>query len=493
MRKRLLAVTLLAALLVPLSLPAVASAALRPQRSDYGPSAVRPLESPDVGNDIGQAKPIPASPFAGTLNAAGGDIDDVYRIHLTPGQMLTVTLDSSSPDAEMFVDLWAPNTVTVNSGSDPLAWDDMGGSEDSRYPATLFFVAGSDTDYFLDVWGFGGAYTISYTIESAPVDLNRIEGGTRYQTAIKVSQAGWGNGSATNIVLATGQNFADALAASPLAGTYDCPILLTPTASLPSEVLTEIHRLRGSAEATVHVVGSAAAVSTSVEDQLTDAGLEVNRIEGPTRYSTAAAIAMHVKQHEIAMGRTPNPEVFVVNGMNYPDALAVAPYAYREKMPILLVQPWSAPPVTHQVLGDYGATKAFVAGWTPAVSEAVYNGLPVADKQRLYGANRYSTMKAVVDYACDPHGDGTGADAWVTDKTRVGIATGRNFPDALGGGPLFGKWGAVMLLTEPDDLVPEADDYILDNAETLETVRVLGSYNAVSDLIFGYVLFSFGS
>ena len=53
----------------------------------------------------------------------------------------------------------------------------------------------------------------------------RIGGKDRYETAIQISKAGWVDKS-KSVVLATGQDYPDALCASPLAKKLGAPILL---------------------------------------------------------------------------------------------------------------------------------------------------------------------------------------------------------------------------------------------------------------------------
>ncbi len=67
------------------------------------------------------------------------------------------------------------------------------------------------------------------------------------------------------------------------------------------------------------------------------------------------------------------------------------------------------------------------------------------------GVNRYSTSTLLASWA-DSRG-------WI-DFDRVGIATGRNFPDALTGGALMGSRGQTVLLTDPTRLSGATDAYV---------------------------------
>lgn len=70
----------------------------------------------------------------------------------------------------------------------------------------------------------------------------RFAGSDRYQTSLEISQ-GWPDKSVETVVVATGGDFPDALAATPLAGAYESPLLLTKKDSLPIGFAAELKRL----------------------------------------------------------------------------------------------------------------------------------------------------------------------------------------------------------------------------------------------------------
>ncbi|MBS4020864.1 MAG: cell wall-binding repeat-containing protein [Dethiobacter sp.] len=76
------------------------------------------------------------------------------------------------------------------------------------------------------------------------ITVNRIWGDTRYETAVEISKSGWT--SSSTVYLATGENYADALAGAPLAYHHNAPILLTNTNSLNQAAKGEIIRLNAS-------------------------------------------------------------------------------------------------------------------------------------------------------------------------------------------------------------------------------------------------------
>ncbi|MDZ4179745.1 MAG: cell wall-binding repeat-containing protein, partial [Coriobacteriia bacterium] len=128
-------------------------------------------------------------------------------------------------------------------------------------------------------------------LADAPPRIDRTSGANRYETAVKISQAYDPEGSDESnytVVICTGENFPDALAATPLAAQTGAPLLLTPSASIPQVVLDEIDRLRPSRAI---IVGGTSAVSQAAENQLKARITYVDRVWGPDRYQTALKVA----------------------------------------------------------------------------------------------------------------------------------------------------------------------------------------------------------
>ena len=279
----------------------------------------------------------------------------------------------------------------------------------------------------------------------------RISGVSRYDTAVELSKEGWE--SSDTVVLARGDNYADALAGVPLAKKQDAPLLLTRTAKLPSETYEEIKRLGAKK---VQVLGGTIAISDDVVKQLKSDGIEVERISGASRYETAAKIAEKFGKSDSAI---------VVSGENFPDALSVASYAGSEGTPILLAREGSIPNATKAALVKMGAENSLIIGGTQAISEQAASELP--NSFRIKGSNRYETSLEVAKYFGSP-----------TDT--VYIATGTAFADALAGGALAAKHDTGVYLVGKS--VPaELGEHLQKNG--VEYAKVIGGSQAVSDEI----------
>ncbi len=258
--------------------------------------------------------------------------------------------------------------------------------------------------------------------EERRINQVRLSGENRYETAIAVSKQGWE--SADTVVIARGDQYADALTAAPLADQYDAPILLTRSGGLAAGVAEEIARL-GATNAIV--LGGTQAVSADVVTELEGLDLEVDRIGGDTRYDTAVAIAAELE--------TDGTEAVVVSGVNFPDALSAGSYAAVNDKPILLTRPDRIPAATADELEFYDTTT--IIGGSQAVSEEVADEMP--DATRVSGADRYLTSAAVAELLFEDAGEGL-------------AANGQNFPDALTGNVLAAAYEAPMLLVKKDSV-----------------------------------------
>lgn len=302
--------------------------------------------------------------------------------------------------------------------------------------------------------------------------LTRLSGGDRYATAIAIARDAFPAGCAT-AVLATGAGFADALAASGLAGALGGPVLLTPRAGLPAGLVSALGP-GGLGVRDVVIVGGTAAVSPAVESALRGAGFGVTRLAGANRYETAAAVARRVVALE---GAAFGGSVFVARGDGFADALAAAPLAYAGRGPILLTAPTALPPSTRSAIAAVGATGAVVIGGTAAVSPAVAGqlGVPVT---RVAGADRFTTASALASHAF-----GRG---W-TDFGYVGFAKGADYPDGLTGGAAAGVRGGVLLLTDTSRLPGVTADALISHRADLQGGAVYGGPNAVDAPTFAMI------
>lgn len=157
-------------------------------------------------------------------------------------------------------------------------------------------------------------------------DVERIAGADRYATAVAISQRF--AAPVDTVYVATGQNFPDALSAAPAAAAAGGPLLLTPTATLPSVVKAEIQRLQ---PRLIVVAGGTGAVSSAVYTQLSGLAAEIRRDAGANRYETSRVIS----ERAFSFGSVVRP--FLATGANFPDALSASAAAGSGSDPVILV------------------------------------------------------------------------------------------------------------------------------------------------------------
>lgn len=216
----------------------------------------------------------------------------------------------------------------------------------------------------------GGTAVVSAadaTALAAWAPVTRLAGPNRYDTAVAISQHAYpAAGSADVVVIATGANFPDALAAAAAANALGGPVLLTPTDSLPQTVVAEVGRLD---PAQVIVIGGPAAISDSVFNQL-NALKPTIRLFGANRYDTAVEISKHTFTIPALIDR-----VYIAVGTNFPDALAGAATAATAGAPVLLVSTTSVPASVVAEINRLGPTRIFILGGTAVISQAVESEL----------------------------------------------------------------------------------------------------------------------
>ena len=221
-------------------------------------------------------------------------------------------------------------------------------------------------------WGLVNAEdAVAKVMSDYPVGKwNRIYGSTRYETANAAAREGWRRDSCEVVIVASGNDFPDALSATSLAGVYGCPVILVDSQSdILSSTASEIHRL-GADE--VVVVGGASAVGDSVFAQLEQiVGVgNVERLSGSDRHQTCSSIYN-------AGVESWSDTCIVVRGYDScVDAVSIAPYAFASGSPVFLTQPdGSISDDVKAMVSGGGFSKAIVMGGEATVPASFLNYL----------------------------------------------------------------------------------------------------------------------
>ncbi len=309
---------------------------------------------------------------------------------------------------------------------------------------------------------------------ASSVDVDRLWGADRYETAAAVAEIyASAVGPIDTAIVASGETFADALAATPLAQVHNAPILLSPPDALhpATRSFIEMHRIDD-----IIIVGDADSVSVEAENML--AGLisgKLERLEGADRYRTVVAIAREIDADQIGSfcgdGRR---TALLATGEEFADALALSPLAFSGPHPVLLTTPDELHAAVGEFVGDYAIEQVLIAGGPAAVADSVEAELSALDVrvQRLWGQDRFETAAEVARALADR----------CFGSDEFGLADGRKFPDALVGGALLGLRRAPMLLSGP--ALPDATrGFLAGSVPDAGTVglTIFGGPAAVSD------------
>ncbi|MDR1088147.1 MAG: cell wall-binding repeat-containing protein, partial [Coriobacteriales bacterium] len=275
------------------------------------------------------------------------------------------------------------------------------------------------------------------------LDGGKTDGG-RYDTMQAIVNEGWEDTGSPYVIVASGANFPDALAASSLAGIYGSPVILTETEGLSVQAQETIEAL-GADKA--FIIGGEAAVAPQTMEALEVLVGEgkVERIAGDTRIATALAIYEEGKTPE---GGLPSwsETAIIANGFSFADALSISPFANATRSPLFLSTPGTGPEsgldeATLAAITTGGFKKLIITGGVAAVPEVVEAQLAStgASIERWSGESRYETSVDIVERSL-ANSNGT-----LTLNNLV-CATGTNYPDALAGGAFAGHAGTVLLL-----------------------------------------------
>lgn len=308
----------------------------------------------------------------------------------------------------------------------------------------------------------------------APTQAMPLQGATRYETAVEVSKQSFPDG-ADSVVIATGENWPDALAGASFAGAVGAPILLVGDATLdmcakdlPQAVADEIERLGASS---AYILGGEKAIAAGVQSDIESiTGGDAMRFAGMDRYETACVVASETVD---ALGAGWDGTAFATTGRNWPDALAAAPLAAFAGYPVFLADADGMSDDTEACMDELGVTGTIVLGGTVAMPLSVtaqMQSLGIVEIDRVGGDTRYETAALISQFGVDELG---------MSFDTLGISTGTRFPDALASGAALGQEGFTTMLTPGTYLHAATMAALESNADDISQIRYAGGMNAV--------------
>ncbi|QBE49428.1 cell wall-binding repeat-containing protein [Leucobacter triazinivorans] len=283
--------------------------------------------------------------------------------------------------------------------------------------------------------------------QGTPRVPTRVAGVDRYATAVAVSRQTYG--SASTVVLARGDDFADALSAGPLAAALDAPILLAkPDGRLTPDTVAEIARL-GATKALP--VGGTGAIPDAIAGELPPGvSLDPHRPQGSNRYETSVAVAERL---EAELGGTPR-DTFAATGRDFADAIAAVPAAVMTKRAIVLYDDTAAA----RTAKAYLEARSVDALGGPALTALRAAGLQPT--RSIVGSDRFDTAEQI-------------GLTYFGKTAYAYIAPGMDFPDGLAAGVLAGRTGSPLLLSRPTALTSPTTNALL-NGRGSQRVTLVG-------------------
>ncbi|NLG20793.1 MAG: cell wall-binding repeat-containing protein [Actinomycetales bacterium] len=243
----------------------------------------RPTHLPSATRgEITRLQPANVIVVGGTASISNGVVDDIQD--LVPGATVTrlAGADRYATAAAVAAEIDQDSTpemflATGEGFPDALVLSALASRENAPLVLAKAGHLPSATRAFLETASYdnlrvaGGTTVLSDAVvdEAAAIDgatATRYAGADRYETAAQVLAQFPAEGK---VMVATGEEFADALTAVPVAGRTGAGIALSRTDSVPGSVMTEVERLTGGfGSPLVSIVGGEAALSSNVYDQL---------------------------------------------------------------------------------------------------------------------------------------------------------------------------------------------------------------------------------
>lgn len=268
------------------------------------------------------------------------------------------------------------------------------------------------------------------------VNIERIAGMNRYDTSATIATKFAKN--AEKLILASGENFADALAGSPLSGDLNAPILLTQSKEMPRETELTIKSIKPKQ---AYVIGGNSSVDES----------QLKFFEKSMRVSGVDRIGTSVEVNKIRKDINPNMQQSIYNSYVYPDALAAGPLASKMNLELIPVEKATNP---NYIFGGESTVK--------------YNGNVT---KRFSGKDRYETSVEIAkEYL--KHS---------ASKKIVIIASGEDYPDALSSSIISKAKDAPIVLVGKNHIPDSVRNFLKDNQ--IDNIIIVGGVNSVSQKV----------
>ena len=326
---------------------------------------------------------------------------------------------------------------------------------ENNISVTCTAESGAQTQYSINIYR-----EVSYT------DIKRISGSNRFETSISAAEefkSVKGIDKFTAVIIASGDNFPDALSSSALSSACEAPVILTNRNYDESAIEYVRQNLIDGGK--VYLTGGTSILSSNWEQQL-GGSYNVLRLRGPNRYITNLAVLEEFARYSGSEGFSEG--LMVCSGSTFPDSLSAA----ATGIPVMLTNGRLSED-QKTLIASNGITKFYICGGDGAVPSSVESALKeYGEVVRLGGADRYETSSIIAQY-------------FASDSATAAISSGENFPDALSAVPLCVETGSPLFLVNSSN-TKYASSYF-DSGEHSD-LYIFGGTGVISDSIVFNVL-----
>ncbi|WPC40145.1 cell wall-binding repeat-containing protein [Clostridium sp. JS66] len=303
--------------------------------------------------------------------------------------------------------------------------------------------------------------------------VTRISGADRYITAAQIATTNWRNSD--NVVLVSGEGYADAVSASVLAKKLDAPILLTPSNALDAntkEALAELEAKK------IYIIGGNASISQNVRDCL-KSKYTLIELGGSNRYETNISVGKEL----IRLGVDPS-NIIMASGEGFSDALSAAPIASGEEQILLLANNDINYMKSTINFVKSNNSKVTVVGTEYVINDEIFNA--VNGVLRVNGgADRFDTnLKVLSKFSSSLN---------FNNMYIVNASSDDGYADALVASVLAGKNKSPLILLDSDGASSTTNGiyFIRHNINRMSDLTVIGGTGVISNNIFDQIYKSF--
>lgn len=300
-------------------------------------------------------------------------------------------------------------------------------------------------------------------VKAAVGQVTELSGADCYETAAVVAEKNWT--TSTDVVLASGEGYADAISSTAISKQLKAPILLTKSNSLNSYAKSALEQLNPE---NIYVIGGTASISQSIRDELKSDGYNLIELGGKNRYETNLKVAQQLVKLGVDTGN-----IMLVSGEGFADSLSAAPIA-AAKGQILLLGVNNTE--TMKSIVDFvksNNSEVTVLSTENLINSEIYNELGAVS--RISGGdNRFDTNLNILNqYDSELK----------ADKLYVAEASGDRYADALIAASVAGiNTAPLVIIGEEDDTsTSNALNYIRDKVTETTDLNLIGEEGAVSE------------